>query len=87
MNPNTDLIGIRIPDSLFVREISNEMGAIALTSANISNEQSTLCVSEFSNIHSSLSAIFDGGRLNVRSGSTVVDLSIKGKYKIIREGQ
>eukprot|EP01091_Cochliopodium_minus_P011742 TRINITY_DN3415_c0_g1_i1.p1 TRINITY_DN3415_c0_g1~~TRINITY_DN3415_c0_g1_i1.p1 ORF type:complete len:216 (-),score=44.11 TRINITY_DN3415_c0_g1_i1:29-676(-) len=87
LNPNTDLIGIRVPDSNFIREISRKVGAIALTSANISNEQSSLCVSEFSSIHPYLSSIFDGGKLNVRSGSTVVDLSVKGKFKIIREGQ
>lgn len=43
LNPGTSLVGIRIPDHKFVREISRScQGPIALTSANVSSTQSTL---------------------------------------------
>merc|ERR1712061_630754 len=63
---------------------------LALTSANFSNMTSTLAVEEFQDLHSSLSLVFDGGRLSdseeARLGSTVVDLSEEGTYTIIRQG-
>ena len=101
-NPDSQLVGIRIPDHLFVRELCRKVqllegcsGPIALTSANISGSDSCLEVDEFAeNLfarpESKLEIIFDGGRLGEtrlsRLGSTIVDLSTKGYYKIIRQG-
>ena len=61
---------------------------IALTSANQSGSVSTLAVEEFSSLHHKLHSVYDAGRLegDSRLGSTVVDLSMEGKYKIIRLG-
>jgi len=89
MNPNTNLIGIRIPDFPFLQKIVQSFGAIALTSANISNTQSSLNIEEFKDLWNDLSVVFDGGQLtsDSRSGSTVVNLSVPGKFNIIREGQ
>lgn len=43
LNPNTNLVGIRIPDHAFIRNLSRACGSpIALTSANKSSDQSTL---------------------------------------------
>jgi tRNA A37 threonylcarbamoyladenosine synthetase subunit TsaC/SUA5/YrdC len=43
LNPNTKSIGIRIPNNRFMIELAKKCGeAIALTSANISNELSSL---------------------------------------------
>ena len=43
LNPNTSSIGIRIPDHKFMIELSKYCDEpIALTSANISNQQSSL---------------------------------------------
>ncbi|PVD28614.1 hypothetical protein C0Q70_11207 [Pomacea canaliculata] len=43
LNPNTHLVGIRIPDHAFIRNLSRACGSpIALTSANKSSDQSTL---------------------------------------------
>ena len=93
LNADTDIIGIRIPDHSFIREVCrscDRSSALALTSANISSEKSSLAVEEFTELYSHLSAIFDGGRLGLteqsRLGSTVVDLSVQDKYRIIRPG-
>lgn len=90
-NPDTRLIGIRIPDHKFIREVCSYVNSpLALTSANISSAQSTLSVDEFQELYPHLHSVFDGGRLGnteeARLGSTVVDLSVKGHYKIIRAG-
>ena len=49
------------------------------------------CIQEFEELWKHLDLICDGGPLadnNLsRSGSTVVDLSVEGQYKIIREGR
>jgi tRNA threonylcarbamoyl adenosine modification protein (Sua5/YciO/YrdC/YwlC family) len=95
LNPSTNLIGIRIPDHKFIQDLAKLMqGPIALTSANFSAFPSTLEVQEFKELWPSLDLVFDGGRLSscektekaARAGSTVIDLSIDGYYRIIREG-
>ena len=101
-NPDSGLVGIRIPDHFFVRELCRRLQSfegccspIALTSANVSGSDSCLEIKEFANTllsrpNSKLEMIFDGGRLGEtrlsRLGSTIVDLSTKGSYKIIRQG-
>ncbi|XP_058834672.1 threonylcarbamoyl-AMP synthase [Topomyia yanbarensis] len=91
LNPGVPKIGIRIPDFDFIREVSRVFRfPIALTSANRSSEKSTLNVEEFKKLWSALGAVFDGGQLGLseeqRAASTVIDLSQKGYYKVIREG-
>lgn len=45
LNPDNSLVGVRIPDHQFVREMVRRCGQpIALTSANVSNSRSTLDV-------------------------------------------
>ncbi|XP_053684704.1 threonylcarbamoyl-AMP synthase [Sabethes cyaneus] len=91
LNPGIKKIGIRIPDFDFIRNVSKAFPfPIALTSANKSSEKSTLNVHEFKKLWPSLGATFDGGQLGLqeeqRAASTVIDLSRKGYYKVIREG-
>lgn len=95
LNPHTNLIGIRIPDHHFIRQLADlNNGPVALTSANFSNDPSTLEVTEFKTMWPFLQHIFDGGRLSTcqesevaaRAGSTVIDLSIPGSFRIIRNG-
>lgn len=91
LNPNTPLIGIRVPDYPFIRQLVLECGApLALTSANLSNAPSALRIDEFKDIWHGLEVIFDGGEISsspeAKAGSTVVDLSRPGVYKIIRDG-
>ena len=64
---------------------------LALTSANLSNQPSTLAVEEFSALFPKLDAVFDGGRISAdadeaRLGSTIVDLSVAGVYSVSRAG-
>lgn len=92
LNPTTRLVGIRIPDHDFVRQLSLACEEpLALTSANVSTVgQSSLKIEEFKEIWPKLDLILDGGVLGLteqcRKGSTVVNLSVHGKFSIIREG-
>ncbi|XP_035223361.1 yrdC domain-containing protein, mitochondrial-like, partial [Stegodyphus dumicola] len=91
LNPGIPLVGIRIPKSKFIQDLASQCdGPLALTSANISSAKSTLAVQEFKDMWSHLDLIVDGGILGLqdpkRLGSTVVDLSQKGFFRVIRSG-
>ncbi|XP_070805651.1 threonylcarbamoyl-AMP synthase [Pituophis catenifer annectens] len=93
LNPFTPLVGVRVPNHHFVRELARACdGPLALTSANVSDRASSLTVTEFQELWPHLSLVIDGGPTGddfspeCRLGSTVVDLSISGKYKVIRPG-
>lgn len=92
LNPATTKIGIRIPKHHFMNKVTGIFDMpVALTSANCSNEPSTLSVTEFEHLFEHLGAVFDGGLLNQgsdqsRTGSTVIDLSKVGFYNVIRKG-
>ncbi|KAI1231258.1 YrdC domain-containing protein, partial [Lamprotornis superbus] len=117
LNPFTSLVGVRIPDHPFMRDLARACpGPLALTSANISSQGSTLTVlgchwsswaepqalsvelsfsnkpREFQDLWPQLSLVIDGGPIGdtqspeCRLGSTVVDLSVSGKFSIIRPG-
>lgn len=91
LNPGISKIGIRIPDNEFVLNLCKRLGTpLALTSANASNERSSLAPEEFQSLWPHLTAVFHSGRLgdsaSLRAGSTVVDLSVPGKYHILRPG-
>lgn len=89
-NPDARLVGVRVPDAPFVREVCRRVGAtpVALTSANVSQAQSCLEVPEFLGaLGHGLARVFDGGRLGSdRQGSTIVDLSQRGHYRVMRNG-
>ncbi|XP_039585013.1 yrdC domain-containing protein, mitochondrial [Passer montanus] len=93
LNPFTSLVGVRIPDHAFMRDLARACpGPLALTSANVSSQGSTLTVLEFQDLWPQLSLVVDGGPIGdmqspeCRLGSTVVDLSVSGKFSIIRPG-
>ncbi|CAF0800175.1 unnamed protein product [Brachionus calyciflorus] len=91
LNPNTKSIGIRIPNNKFMIELAQFCNEpIALTSANISNEPSSLSINEFETLWKDLDLIVDGGQLSsgevAKAGSTVIDLTKEGTYQIIRNG-
>ena len=45
LNPDTDFVGIRIPDHKFIRMLAQALGGpLALTSANVSDQQSSLSI-------------------------------------------
>ncbi|KAH0503246.1 YrdC domain-containing protein, mitochondrial [Microtus ochrogaster] len=93
LNPFTPLVGIRIPNHAFMQDLAQMFGGpIALTSANLSSQASSLSVEEFQDLWPHLSLVIDGGPIGdshspeCRLGSTVVDLSVPGKFTIIRPG-
>nr|XP_020445713.1 yrdC domain-containing protein, mitochondrial [Monopterus albus] len=89
LNPFTSLVGVRIPDHAFMRRLCQMCGEpLALTSANISSHISTVEVHEFQDLWPRVALVVDGGPIGDQSrlGSTVVDLSVLGKYRIIRPG-
>ncbi|KAI3894366.1 hypothetical protein MKX03_012365 [Papaver bracteatum] len=88
LNPGLDSIGVRVPDSEFIRVIARGSGsALALTSANLSGQPSSVCIKDFENLWEHCKYVHDGGLLpSGRAGSTVVDLTKLGKYKILRPG-
>ena len=81
-------LGVRVPDAEFARLLCSRLRKpIALTSANRSGDPSSVCVSEFQELWPDCAVVFDGGRSSgSKLGSTVVDLSSSGQYKILRAG-
>ncbi|KZV49637.1 yrdC domain-containing protein, mitochondrial [Dorcoceras hygrometricum] len=88
LNPGLESIGVRVPDYNFIRLIARGSGsALALTSANLSGHPSSLDIKDFKNLWKYCAYIYDGGVIpSDRAGSTVVDLTEPGKYKILRRG-
>nr|XP_057909894.1 yrdC domain-containing protein, mitochondrial isoform X2 [Doryrhamphus excisus] len=89
LNPFTQLVGVRIPDCTFIQHLCQMCGEpLALTSANVSAQTSTVAVHEFQDLWPKLAIVVDAGPIGDQSrlGSTVVDLSVHGKYRIIRAG-
>lgn len=77
-----------MPGSEFIRGVCRAHGgAIVLTSANISGGSSPTNVADFRELWPLCSAVFDAGALGVdRAGSTIVDLSQVGGFRVVREG-
>lgn len=95
LNPGVTKVGIRVPGVTMQPFISYVSAAfkqpLALTSANLSNEPSSIRVEEFKVLWPKLGAVFDDRnekRFNhrTREGSTIVDLSEKGYFKVTRPG-
>ena len=91
LNPNTTSIGIRIPNHELMIELAKHCDeAIALTSANISNQPSSLSIKEFETMWDKLDLVIDGGELSsnplAKAGSTVIDLTELATFRIIRDG-
>lgn len=88
LNPGLESIGVRVPDYNFIRVIARgSRSALALTSANLSGQPSSINIKDFENLWEHCAYVYDGGILPAgRAGSTVVDLTKLGKYKILRPG-
>ena len=88
-NINDDTVGIRVPDSKIVKEISNNFNKpIAATSANLSGEVSI--PDSIENINDSVKEccdyILDQGKILNSQASTVVDFTDDNNPIILREG-
>ncbi|XP_054781716.1 uncharacterized protein LOC129288927 isoform X1 [Prosopis cineraria] len=88
LNPGLDSIGVRVPDCNFIRAIARHSGtALALTSANLSGQSSSVCINDFEDLWGHCAYVYNGGLLPLgRAGSTIVDLTVPHKYKILRPG-
>uniref|UniRef100_A0A1U7VW20 Threonylcarbamoyl-AMP synthase n=1 Tax=Nicotiana sylvestris TaxID=4096 RepID=A0A1U7VW20_NICSY len=88
LNPRLESIGVRVPDYNFIREIAcGSRSALALTSANLNGQPSSINIKDFDNLWEHCANVYDGRILPTgRAGSTVVDLTKLGKYKILRLG-
>lgn len=92
LNPGINNVGIRVPNDKFIRSVTHLAGPLALTSANESNMPSSVHPQEFSNLWYKLDGIFykasNMGDVNPsqRIGSTIIDLTQPGYYKILRKG-
>ncbi|KAL0105033.1 hypothetical protein PUN28_016571 [Cardiocondyla obscurior] len=92
LNPGLDTVGIRVPNDKFIRNVAQIAGPLALTSANISSEPSSLHPNEFNTLWPELDGIFYNSknikklRNERRVGSTVVDISKPGCFTVVRRG-
>ncbi|XP_031432928.1 yrdC domain-containing protein, mitochondrial isoform X2 [Clupea harengus] len=89
LNPFTPLVGVRIPDHPFMRRLCQMCGEpLALTSANMSSQTSTVDVHEFQELWPKVAVVVNGGHIGdqSRQGSTVVNLSVPGRFSLIRPG-
>lgn len=89
LNPGLDSIGVRVPDSKFIRLIARgSESALALTSANLSGQPSSVSIKDFENLWQHCEYVYDGGLLpSGPAGSAVVDLIRPKTYKILRPGR
>uniref|UniRef100_A0A1I8C1J7 Threonylcarbamoyl-AMP synthase n=1 Tax=Meloidogyne hapla TaxID=6305 RepID=A0A1I8C1J7_MELHA len=92
-NCGTQSVGFRIPQARFVRDICRFIPyrLIAQTSANVSgSDLNPIKIEDFQDIWDDIDMIIDGGTIlenNMsRLGSTVIDLSLPGQFKILRVG-
>jgi len=73
LNPNTKLVGVRVPDQPFIRELVRSCSQpIALTSANKSGKQSPIKTEEFRELWDQLAAVFDAGNLSESESSKII---------------
>lgn len=96
LNPGLEKVGIRVPEITwhpFIQFVASALGhPLALTSANLSNEPNCIYVDEFKALWPQIGMIFDTQDNKTeppdksREGSTIVDLSEEGKFRITRPG-
>jgi len=82
----TSTIGVRIPDQVVARVLLRAAGPMAVTSANISGQDSPSTADEvYSQLNGRIPLIIDGGITPGGIPSTVVDCTAQN-IKILREG-
>ena len=83
---SNDLIGLRIPDHDFTRELIRRTGPLAVTSANISGQPPARSIQEFAEeLYPLLDIIIDGGACSGGIPSSVINCE-SDPAVILREG-
>ena len=83
---SNDLVGLRIPDHDFTRELIRRTGPLAVTSANISGQPPARSVAEFAGLLGSrLDLIIDGGPSSGGIPSSVINCEAE-EAVVLREG-
>jgi L-threonylcarbamoyladenylate synthase len=77
-------VGLRCPDSAFVRRLAEELGPVAATSANLAGEPTLTTATEVAAAFPELTLVVDGGPL-LGAASTVVDATVDPP-RVLREG-
>jgi L-threonylcarbamoyladenylate synthase len=82
----TSTVGVRVPDHKVARSLLRAAGPMAVTSANISGQDSPSTAEDvLAQLNSRIPLIIDGGKTPGGVPSTVVDCSAE-ELKILREG-
>lgn len=83
---SNDLVGLRIPDHAFTRELIRRTGPLAVTSANISGQPPARSIMEFAEVlGQKLDIIIDGGPCSGGIPSSVINCETEPAV-ILREG-
>uniref|UniRef100_A0A1B6KUG6 Threonylcarbamoyl-AMP synthase n=1 Tax=Graphocephala atropunctata TaxID=36148 RepID=A0A1B6KUG6_9HEMI len=92
INPSTDLIPIRVPgkkEKIFIRKLTHQLERpLALVGARKVGRPHSIVVDDFEDIRLRAYVVYDGGKLETKKmeGTTVVDLTTSGRYKILWPG-
>jgi len=87
LTAGSESLGIRIPDHPIALKLIELSGPITATSANISEQPPPITAEEAKKqLGDRVDFVLDGGECKIKQPSTVVDLSIEGEFKILREG-
>jgi L-threonylcarbamoyladenylate synthase len=82
----TSTVGVRVPNHDVARALLHHAGPMAVTSANISGEQSPVTAKDvYAQLRGRIPLIIDGGQTPGGVPSTLVDCTIS-ELKILREG-
>ncbi len=79
-----DTVGVRCPDDEFLRELADEVGPIAATSANLPGEEPLATAADLAIVFPTVELIVDGGERRGHA-STVVTV-VDGPPIVLREG-
>lgn len=82
---SNDLIGLRIPNCDFARDLMRLTGPLATTSANLSGMPPAKNIAEFAELHNRLDLIIDGGQVRGGVPSSVIRCDCEPAL-ILREG-
>ena len=80
------VLAVRMPDQSFARSLLVAAGALAVTSANISDRENPQNAEEVrAQLDGRVDLILDGGKLRGSAGSTIIDC-LGSQPKLLREG-